>query len=94
MGELKSQFSVQSVSVFGRVIDEAATSGNHAMSWTIGFMTLVAGLVVGLALLFNRLGLKEPLRAQVMLLLTLIVPLAAPRRSRDRFPSGPSEPRA
>ena len=53
---------------------EAATSGNHAMSWTIGFMTLVAGLVVGLALLFKRLGLKEPLRAQVMLLLTLIVP--------------------
>ena len=27
MGELKSQFSVQSVSVFGRVIDEATSSG-------------------------------------------------------------------
>ena len=53
---------------------EAATSGNHAMSWTVGFFTLVAGALVGLALLFQRLSVKESLRAQVMVLLTLMVP--------------------
>ena len=44
------------------------------MSWTLGFITLISGALVGLALLFQRLNLKEPLRAQVMVLLTLAVP--------------------
>ena len=53
---------------------EAATSGNHALSWTVGFITLVAGGLVGLALLFQRISLKESLRAQAMVLVSLLVP--------------------
>ena len=63
--------AVVTVVLFGL---EAATGGNHAMSWTIGFMTMVAALLVGLALLFQRLSVQESLRAQVMVLLTLAVP--------------------
>ena len=53
---------------------EVVTSGNHAMSWTVGFCTLVAGILVGITLLFQRVSAKESVRAQAMVLLSLLVP--------------------
>jgi len=53
---------------------EAATAGNHAMSWTIGFITLVAAALIGIALLLQRLSVQESIRAQAMVLISLLIP--------------------
>ncbi len=53
---------------------EMTTSGNHAMSWTVGFCTLIVGIFIGVALLFQRLSVKESVRAQTMILLSLMAP--------------------
>lgn len=53
---------------------EAATSGSHAMSLTVGFCTLVAGILVSTALLLQRVSVKESMRAQAMVLISMLVP--------------------
>lgn len=54
---------------------EAATSGHHAMSLTVGFCTLVAGMLVGIALLLQRVSAKESMRAQALVMLSMLVPV-------------------
>ena len=54
---------------------ETASGGNHAMSYSILFLTLALGLLMGLAMLFQMLSMKESVRAQAMVLLTLLVPV-------------------
>ena len=53
---------------------ELASGGNHAMSYSLLFMTAVAAGLVGLALVLQKTSMKETLRAQVMLVLSLSVP--------------------
>ena len=53
---------------------ELSSGGHHALSYSLLFMSAVIAALMGLAFLLNSLSLKEPLRAQIVVVLTLLVP--------------------